>query len=150
MSDAPKIFNTTEKYVAMDSEARCILILMGFDGVRDFSKRSGINHDTAGQILGTVKLKQRKNYPLIVRTNETLHTAYMEQRATMPRTKRAYVVDWVKRWQKRVVEEVLRLDSPGKCKGPGGTARCAQQTGKRQAAIKAGVVLALDVLKWEV
>lgn len=149
MSDEPKIFHVKGRYAAMSSDARGILILLGFDGVRDFSKRTGISRHTAGQILGTVKLKNKHNYNVIVRCHEALHTAYMEQRATMVRPTRAYIVDWVKRWQKWVVGEILRLENPGKIKAPADSAD-GRATIRRRAGIKAGVVQAFEVLQWEV
>lgn len=148
MRDVPDLFNIKEKYAAMASEARGVLILLGFDGVRDFSKRSGLNHETAGQILGTVKLKHQKNHHLIVRVNEALHTAYMEQRKAMAKPKRAYIVDWAKRWQRWAVDEILRLQSPGKVKNAQDTQE-GRRNKKRQEAVKAGVLQALSALKWE-
>ena len=133
---------------AMASEARGILILLSFGGIWDFAKRAGINHETAGQLLGTVKAKGKKNYGLVVRCHEALHSAYVEHYAEMSRPKRNYIKDWVKHWKKRVVAEQLRLTS---------TSRVAekqdpyqdQKMVKRHTAVKAGVVQAMDSLKWE-
>lgn len=148
MSDEPKIFHTKERYAAMAREARCILILLSFDGVWDFAARAGLSHVSAGEILGTAKLTHQKNHHLVVRANEALHTAFMEQRLAMSKPKRAYIVDWVKRWQKWAVDEILRLESPGKVKNAQDTYE-GRRNKQRRAKIKAGVVQAFSVLKWE-
>lgn len=146
-SDEPKIFHVKERYVAMASEARGILILLGFDGVWDFAKRAGINHDTAGQLLGTVKVKHKKKHNLVVQAHEALHSAYMQHRAVMSSPKLAYIKDWVKRWKQWVLDEVLWLESPGRVVKKKYVYQ-DRQVAKRRAAIKAGVEQALNALEW--
>jgi hypothetical protein len=147
MDDEPKIFHG-KKYIAMASEARGVLILLGFDGVRDFAQRAGVNHETAGQLLGTVKLKYHKKHGLLVRAHEALHTAYVERREQMSRPMRNYVRDWAKRWRLFALDEVLWLRSPGR----GGAHKYpseAKRMKQRREAIKLGVQQALEALKWE-
>lgn len=136
------------KWTAMSSEARGILILLGFDGVWDYAKRTGINHETAGSLIGTIAPRFRKKHNIIVLAHEALHTAYMEHRSQMSRPMRNYIKDWVKRWQKYLVNDMLWLTSPGRVLHTKYSGQ-AKQMKKRQAGIKAGVIQAIGALKWE-
>ena len=139
---------TDKNLCAMESEARGILILLGYDGVWDYAKRAGINHGTAGELLGTVRLKNRKKHNLVVKAHEALHSAYMDGRAEMSKAKRAYIRDWVKRWRKWVIAEALWLTSAGKVVDDKSLSEERRRLRKQQE-VRAGVELAMAALKWE-
>ncbi len=141
------IYNTKKLYLGRVSEARCILVLLGFDGVLDFSKKTGINHQTAGEIVGTVVQKYNKHYPVIIQAHEALNSAYLDRRAMLSKAARAYIKDWVKRWKKFVLDTLVHNESIGK------TRIDSKEVNRKQAAdrrkkVKAALKFTLDSLKW--
>lgn len=146
--DDDQIFRQRVNQKIPYSEARAIMVLLGFDGVNDFAARSGINHETAGAILGTCKPRYKKHHYNIVTVNESLHTAYMERREELTAATRRYICDWAKRWKKHVIENVLFVESEGKLKEDIGRQGLRQRMMLRKK-VRAGVLAAFAALEWK-
>lgn len=133
-------------YHALATESRAVLVMLGFRGVSDFARRTGINHMTAGALLGTNQSEWRKRPPIVVQTAEALHSAYMDERATMTKPMRAFVKDWFRRWKKRAMELLyvkttfreLSEDQP----------RVKDRERKRKR-VRDAVILAMKRFNWE-
>ncbi len=145
--DTVEIFNAKKPYLALESQARAVLVLLGFKGVKDFAKRAAVNHETAGALLGTIHIKHRKHGFVVLQVHEALHCAWMDRRARMTPGTKAFVKEWAKKWKKNVLENVLGFESPGKIKSDD-LAHVKDRERKRRP-VRASVEKALNALKWE-
>ncbi len=143
-----QIFNEKTRYRTYETEAKAMLILLGFGTVVEFGHQSGTSHMTAGEIIGTFTLNRRKQHDILIRAHETLHSAYVLRKADMPKAMRRYVCDWAKRWRKFAVNDLLWLESPGKTLETTGAVERKRTKGRR-AAVKLAVMQAFEALKWE-
>ncbi len=147
MFDSDKIFKTRVNKKSPNCEAWSVLVLLGFSGVNDFAKAAGINHETAGAILGTRASAHGKHHYKMIATNEALHTAFMERRGSLNRAARAYVCDWAKRWQRSIIKELMT--SPGKTKEDADRILIRQRNRLREK-VKNSVLASFGALEWRV
>jgi len=138
-----EVYDKTRIKPAMVSEPRCILVLLGFNGVRDFAKKVGMNHQTASGIIGASLFKNRAQYTLIIKAMEAMNSAYLNRRVILNRAARAYIKDWVKRWKKFALDTLLFNVSHGKVKNE------SRQTERARERTKAELKKVLDAFKWE-
>lgn len=131
-----------------NNECKAVLILLGFTSLKDFSAKAGVNHETAGALLGSVRLRYKKHHFTVIQVHSALHAAYVEQRESLSRGARAFLKDWVKDLKKRSVNEILQLKSPGKITGTASRESIIQRDQKREK-VKASVKSHLDALRWE-
>src|SRR6187402_3814110 len=64
-------------------EARAVIDLIGFTGLKHFAKTARLNHVTAAELLGIQKMKYHKHHYNLIIAHETLNTAYHENRSIM-------------------------------------------------------------------
>lgn len=147
MLDDNKIFRTRVNKKLPPAESKAILWIFGFEGVLDFSKRAGINHETAGALLGTIEKRTHKHHYTLIAANEALHTAYIEVREQLSKPTRRYVCDWAKRWQKDVVQNKLMIESLGKISG--NTPAMIKDRNRKRKKVLAGVLTAFKSLEWK-
>ncbi len=138
-----ELYETKKVFPALVSESRSILVLLGFNGIRDFAKKSGLNHETVGVVLGTCVGRYQKHYPVIIQAHEALHSAYLDRREMLNKATRSYIKDWVKRWKKFAVETIHQSESPGK------QTKNTLDAQRKRAKVKAALKQTLDALKWE-
>ncbi len=146
--DDDQIFKTRLNNRNPTCEARAVLVLLGFEGVLDFARRTGINHETAGTVLGTIKkAKHKKHHYILVTANEALHTAFIERKQVLTRAARAYVCDWIKRWHKESLSGRLFVEAAARQS----TVRKGsnQSRAYKQEKTKAGVMTAFKSLEWK-
>lgn len=133
---------------AKETEARAVMVILGFKGVNDFAARAGVNHETAANLLGTSDARYgRKRHRIVIQVHEALHTAYLDCKAELGSGTRAFVRDWAKRWKKFVLAEKLWLESPGKQRVQHGDA--VRQRELLQSKVKAEVVKVFSDLRWD-
>lgn len=147
MLDDDEIFRARVNKKLPPTESKAILWILGFEGVLDFSKRAGINHETAGALLSTIEKQAHKHHYTLISAHETLHTAYMEVREQLSKPTRRYVCDWAKRWQKDVIETKLMIESPGKISG--NTPAIIKDRNRKRKKVIVGVWTAFKSLEWK-
>ncbi len=147
MSDELKLFNDKKPYGANQSLAKAVLMVLGYRGVWDFAKRSCINHQTAGAVLGTCELNGLKHGNNLIKVHEALHSAYMEKRPSLRPGERRFVTEWAKRWRKNIFTGMLWTESPWKLKDETEVRRKDRE--RKRVAIKASIERSLFGLKWE-
>ena len=138
-----EVYEKTRTKSAMVSEPRCILVLLGFNGVRDFAKKIGMNHQTASGIIGASLFKNRAQHTVIIKAMEALNSAYLNRRGILNRAAKAYIKDWIKRWKKFAIDTLLFSISHGK------TTVGSKQAEKTRERVKVALKQALDAFKWE-
>ncbi len=148
MRDDDEVFKVRLKDYNLTSEARAILVILGFEGIRDFAKRAGVNHQTVADALGTrVKQKVKNHHYNLVAINEALHTAYIDRKPVLTRATRAYVCDWAKRWHRDAIQNRLHIENPLRRNE---VARYSDYSRKyKQEKTKAGVLAAFKSLEWK-
>ncbi len=147
--DDEKLFRSCVNRPRKPCDSRAVLLLLGFEGIQDFARRSDVNHETVGALLGTVKSRFRQQHLIVVKTHEALHTAYMEVKSEMDRPTRAFICAWAKRWQKEVLETRLFVESPGKQKVDPSPSVLMDRK-RLQKKVRAAVELAFLALEWTV
>lgn len=132
--------------------SRCVLIVLGFNGVNDFAKRAGMGPETAGHLLrtapGELKRNWKKRHRTIIQAYEALHSAYLDRRERMTPATRAFVIDFIQAWQRWVLSDMLWLESPGKQKQNNNKYSVAQVV-KNRERVKASVIAVFDGAEWE-
>ncbi len=141
---------TNTRYLKQDdvigNESRAVMALLGCaGGIREFSKRSSINHFTVAEIFGTLPLKSKKRHYVLVQFHAALHTAYEFERENICQTARAFILDWVVRWRKRAEKELLWTTSALRV----GATEYANQRDKKRAGVKKAFRLAMKSLEWK-
>ncbi len=91
-------------------ETKAVLFLLGFETEESFFRYSGINHQTAREMLGIVPLKTRKRHYVLLKFMVNIHAAYNEGKARMDKHARRFVLMWVLRWIKRASKDLLWLE----------------------------------------
>jgi hypothetical protein len=146
--DRDKAFGIRKNIRKPLCESRAILELLGFVGIQDFSRRSGVSHVTIGEIMGTAKMKHHKHHYNIIVVNEALHTAYMEVRDRLTGPARAYVCDWAERWKKDALENRLMVESAGRI-GKDVSPTVLYDRKRKRKAVMDSLVKALKALEWK-
>lgn len=141
---------------ALATVSRCCLILLGFKGVRDFAKRAGVGHDTAGHALCTSpggdaegRKYWKKRHRMIVQVYEALYSAYVDRRDRMTPAIRAFVIDFIQSWQEWVLSEKLWIEAPGRMNKLGVSKHSARQRDKKRAQVRASVKAVFDAADWK-
>ncbi len=129
------------------SESRAVLALLGFDSVRDFSRRCGINEQTASAILGLRDSPHHQRHYIVIAVHEILHTTYAERKAHLSKSARALIVGWAKRWKKDVLGMRLFVDAPGKMKDSSTHAVVRDRLRKRKI-VRDSILSAFNALEW--
>ncbi len=142
-----EVFDPKNRRRAYESEAYAVLSLLKIGTVQAFAKLAGINHCTAGEVLGVFEMRYHKKHGVLIRVHETLHSTFMDQRLNLSKKARAFIVDWAKRWQVVALDDLLWNSSPGKEK-PTTTPSEARRMAKRRQAVKAAVKAAFERLEW--
>ncbi len=93
------------------SEARCVLELLGFRGVHDFADISAISHQTVAELLDMRKANSKgKHHYNIIQVHEALHTAYNEARKDLSPHARRFILAWARIWRKGVLKKIMRIE----------------------------------------
>ena len=137
-SDTPRVIH------ASWSEARAVLVLLGFHGVLDFSKRAGINHGTASSLL--YKMTGNHHFPSVMKAYSAMHEAYQERKATASKAQREYIKDFAARWLSQAMDDVeFEVPAAWRTKEK----EYEVQRLRRQDKVRAAAWLAVKSLKWE-
>lgn len=146
MLDDDKIFRVKKNF-KKTGEARAVLSILGFDGVRDFASRTGINHDTAGVLLSEGMPRHKKHHYVLIAANEALHTAFIERRSELRPAARKYVCDWAKCWQKDALKNKLEIERVGSEKPS--TVTMIKDRKRKRKKVMDGIRAAFNSLEWK-
>ncbi len=146
--DNDKIFTPRVYNKLKPNGSRAVLILLGFSGIQEFARHAGVNHETAGAILGTCVLKYHKQHYVLITVHEALHTAYMDKKNDLDRPARAFICLWAKRWQKESIRDRLFVESAGKIKEEISPVILKDRKRKRKKVLDS-VLAAFKSLEWK-
>lgn len=135
-----------EHHWAIGSKERMVLALLGIGGITPLAKLAGVNHETAGAILGTLHRRWKARPASIARVHQTLHAAYNERRAELSKAERKLLIDWQARWKNSVMRERLAYTSEGRIKDPSPSEQ--RRTQRKHERLREAMRATLDALVW--
>lgn len=134
------------RHFALGSKQRSILHMLGFRGVYDFAKKSGIGHETAGAIIGTCDPRYKSRPFVILKAHSALHGAFMRVRDGLTPGEIAMIQEWHNDW-KQYIQKQICVTRPGRVKNP--SSKEITRMRKHRADLRQATKEQLDALVWE-